>query len=69
MQYNNLAEKAIESGISRTGSMRSELALIRAIQASRGDDACFRSDKRLGCGDLDCEWRSECCRLVAIWRR
>jgi hypothetical protein len=30
---------------------------------------CFRGDERLRCRDGECRWRSDCCRLVAEWRR
>lgn len=30
---------------------------------------CYLEDERLFCRDVHCAWRSECCRLVATWRR
>jgi hypothetical protein len=48
---------------------RTRTAMIRSVQTERGAEACFMTDKRLSCPDLGCEWRRECCRLVAVWRR
>lgn len=49
--------------------MGSRAALIRLSQEQRGEEPCFRTDKRLLCRRDDCEWRSECRRLVAAWKR
>lgn len=54
---------------SRTVSIGSETALVRAIQASSGEEPCFRTDRRLLCRDVECLWRRECRRLVAAWKR
>jgi len=65
----NLAEKALANGVSRPALAGNEAAMVRAIQTAQGSEACFRSDKRLVCSKLDCEWRDKCCRLIAAWRR
>jgi hypothetical protein len=44
-------------------------ARIRSDQRQRGQEACFMTEKRLNCGDLTCELRVRCRRLVAIWKR
>ena len=69
VRYDNLAETAMACGVPRAALMGSEVALVRAVQTAQGVDACFRSEKRLTCRELNCEWRGECCRLVAVWRR
>ena len=45
------------------------IARVRSIQMEQGGTACFLTDQRLFCDDHGCEWRKECCRLVAAWKR
>ncbi len=47
----------------------SEVARIRSIQTARGKEPCFMTDKRLLCKREECEWRNECRRLLAAWKR
>lgn len=49
--------------------LRSRIIQIRSFQAEQGGEACFLSNKRFFCDNLGCEWRKECCRLVAAWKR
>lgn len=45
---------------------------IKLIVHDRRDPrspACFRSDERLWCADVECAWRERCRRLVAVWKR
>lgn len=65
----NLAKKAIDQGVSRSALMGTDTAMVRALQTARGDESCFRSERRLTCREFSCEWREDCCRLVAIWQR
>lgn len=44
-------------------------ALIHAIQRAEGHSACFRGERRLTCDETGCEWRRECQKLIAAWRR
>ena len=69
MQRNNLAEIALNENISKLAVMGTEKSRIRAIQAARGEEPCFMSEKRLVCKIEDCEWRGECRRLIAAWKR
>jgi len=68
----NVAElKAIahHAGIPNAANLHTKKQLVWAIQRSRGEEACFLSDRRIQCKDSECEWRFECIRLVAEWRR
>ena len=65
----NLAKKAIAHGVPRAAIMGSDVGLVRAIQTAAGKEACFRSERRLTCRKFGCEWREDCCRLVAVWQR
>ena len=49
--------------------LRSRTSRIRSIQKEQGGEACFLTDARLVCSNYGCEWRKECCRLIAIWKR
>lgn len=69
MQHNVLAEKTGASEVSRRALIGSEVAVVRAVQLTRGMEPCFRTEQRLLCTEGDCEWRKECRRLVAVWRR
>ena len=42
--------------------------VIRMIQRQRGEEPCFSTDKRYGC-EKQCEWRSNCLKLRAVWLR
>ncbi|MBF8269523.1 MAG: hypothetical protein HW386_1232 [Gammaproteobacteria bacterium] len=69
MQSTELAYRARAEEVFEAGSPYSNFALIRSMQIKRGSEACFLTDQRLLCQDRQCEWRRECCRLVAVWRR
>ena len=43
--------------------------VVRAIQRRLGQPECFASDQRYECGRTDCEWRADCLRPIAEWRR
>jgi len=49
--------------------LKSESMLIRSAQYRRGIEACYRTEKRFSCADDACEWRSNCRKLVAVWKR
>jgi len=53
------------TGICRSASA----AKIRALQRERGETPCFGSIARFDCDDTLCEYRSQCHRLRAEWRR
>jgi hypothetical protein len=69
IRYNNLAEAEVASHMPHMALAGPEVALVRAAQSARGMDTCFKTAKRLTCRDYNCEWRGECCRLMAAWLR
>jgi hypothetical protein len=56
-------------GLDRFLLQSSKRMLVQAIQRAEGHAACFRDDNRYLCEEIDCEWRSECLKLTAAWRR
>ena len=69
MQSTEMTYRIREQDLFEAGSPHANIVLIRSMQFERGSEACFLTDKRLSCQDTGCEWRKECCRLVAVWRR
>jgi hypothetical protein len=47
----------------------SRTAMIRRLQEQQGEEPCFRTEQRLLCERYECQWRGECRRLVAAWKR
>ena len=45
------------------------IAMVRETQLKRGDEPCYMTEKRLLCKNRQCEWRQECRKLVAVWKR
>ena len=68
MLTRKLAYKARDEE-ARAEDGRPGIALVRAWQIERGTEACFLTERRLYCQEQHCQWRKECCRLVAVWRR
>ena len=46
-----------------------EINEVRAIQVQQGGDPCFMTSERLLCKNLECDWRRDCRKLVAVWKR
>ena len=69
MNVADLRVLARYNGVMNPDALSSEKQLVWAIQKIRGENTCFLSDTRASCRDWECEWRSECIRLVAEWRR
>ena len=46
-----------------------EINEVRAIQMQRGEKPCFMTAERLICKNFECEWRRDCRKLVAVWKR
>lgn len=42
---------------------------VRVLGSKQKSPTCFRSQERHLCDETDCEWRHDCRRLVAEWRR
>jgi hypothetical protein len=47
----------------------SKRTLIQAIQKAEGRKTCFLSEDRFLCRNCHCEWRDDCQKLTAAWRR
>lgn len=69
MKVPELREMARRAGIAGADGLFNEMRLVWAIQESRRQEACFRTDHRFTCRNTACEWRAECMKLVATWRR
>ena len=48
---------------------KNENDIIRTMQIRRGEDPCYRTNKRLSCEAYSCELRIDCRKLVAAWKR
>jgi len=46
-----------------------EITAVRDIQTRQGGKPCFMTAERLFCKKSDCEWRRDCRKLVAVWKR
>lgn len=64
-----IRERARVLGLSTVTLAGTKRTLIPAIQLAEGREACFLTDHRLFCSNGDCEWRRDCLKLTAAWRR
>lgn len=48
---------------------RSTSTVRRTIQIRSGQHPCYRTSERLICKKKECEWRTDCLKLVAVWKR
>lgn len=69
MELETIRERGRLLGLNRFILQGSKKALIQAIQHAEGQASCFLGDERFSCAREDCEWRSECLKLTAAWRR
>jgi len=70
VEYTEIASETLRPDPSpETAFAGSETVMVRAIQAARGEEVCFRTELRLQCTYESCEWRRRCRRLVAEWKR
>jgi hypothetical protein len=71
MQYSEPALKPRHGGLSHDVRLDTEATLVRLIHTSTSREKvpCFMTGERLLCKNTDCEWREDCCKLVAVWRR
>ena len=66
----NLKQLAKAMGIENPEGIGNKTELVRAIQNASQQRSCFRSDSSMLCqDDMDCKWRAECQKLVAVWMR
>lgn len=69
MTITGLQQLAKSIGVQNPERMSLEIELIKAIQNISQHRPCFRSEIRMLCGGVGCEWRAECRRLIAVWCR
>ncbi len=58
MQLKEIKEIAKQHNI-KIGNLK-KTELVRAIQQTEGNEACFDSGKVAQCGQRDCLWREDC---------
>lgn len=69
MELHKLRTRAETLGLDRFLAHASRKVLIQAIQEAEGHEPCFLDDDRFTCRERDCEWRRDCLKLKAPWRR
>ena len=69
MTISGLQQLAKSIGVQNPEDMDLESELIKAIQNISQHRPCFRSETRMLCGGVGCEWRAECRKLIAVWYR
>lgn len=62
-----LQELGREIGLDHPEHLNTELGLVREIQKASHHRPCFQSKKRMDCKEDECQWRSECQKLIASW--
>jgi hypothetical protein len=62
-----LQQLAKSIGVQNPECISLKIELIQAIQNISQHRPCFRSETRMLCGGVGCEWRAECRRLIAVW--
>lgn len=62
-----LEELAETIGVDHPEHLITELKLVREIQKISHHRPCFQSDNRMVCKEKECQWRSECQKLIASW--
>ena len=69
MELETIRERGRALGVNEFVLRGSKKGVIQAIQHAQGQSSCFLSDERFSCARRDCEWRGECLKLTAAWRR
>lgn len=62
-----LKQLATLIGIENTDSLNTEIELVKAIQNASGHRPCFRTEDISLCDGTECQWKSECQRLISVW--
>ena len=65
----NLHELAHLLGVQDYQRINSEVELIREIQKAAQNRPCFRSNYREYCLNSECQWKTECKKIIAEWLR
>lgn len=68
MTIAQLQQLACDFGLKEYVPDTPKTELIRKIQALRGDEPCFATDKNYDCAEI-CQWRRDCRTLKAAWLR
>lgn len=69
MELETIKTRGRSLGLNEFILQSSSRTLIQAIQQAEGRKACFRGEDRFRCQNFDCEWRGDCQKLTAAWRR
>ena len=69
MELEQIKTRGRTLGINEFVLQSSKRTLIQAIQLAEGRKACFLREDRFLCRKCDCEWRGDCQKLTAAWRR
>ncbi len=63
----SLQQLAALLDIEKSDELTSKTELVKAIQNASKHRPCFRSEDNNHCQELNCQWKSECRRLIAAW--
>lgn len=69
MELQEIRARAHTLGLNEYMMHAPKKILIQAIQQAEGHAPCFLDDDRFACAEGDCEWRRDCLKLTAAWRR
>jgi hypothetical protein len=69
MELENIRTRGRSLGLNEFVLQSSKKTLIQAIQKAEGSDSCFLGEDRFLCGHVGCEWRQDCQKLTAAWKR
>lgn len=69
MELEHIQTRGRGLGLNEYVLQSSKKTLIQAIQKAEGRKTCFLSEDRFLCRNVDCEWRADCQKLTAAWRR
>ena len=65
----DLRKLAYSVGVQAPEMINHEFEIIQEIQKACRHKPCFQSDKHMLCEEGDCEWPSECRKLIAAWNQ
>lgn len=68
MSLAELKELASDLGMVSPDQYRSKRELIRSIQTFMENEPCYLTERQEACA-LTCQWRTECKKMTAVWRR
>lgn len=70
MSVLDLQRLAYTVGVTHPELINTKKELIRAIQNNTQHSPCFQPGNKMPCDyESDCEWQSECRKLIAVWYR